>query len=454
MDLFFNRFLSIRLGFILSLSLCLLGSDKVEAADSRRASIECAVLQENNQEALCTFRLAVSLEVKELKFKLDGAPVAVTKEAISLYPSEGQTTAILVLVDISDPKRSELIEGPVRNFIRSLVEVKKEHQRLAIGTFSDSFQIVTPFSQDKKKLLEGADSLKAAGASTELFKSLLSAISLLGKEEADRKGLIVISDGKAEDTAYSLNEVVKEAERANITIWGVGASLRDSESPWLQNLSRLGERTWGDYGKLNANGVVVGSKSRSFEFAESGGRFRIGLPPESYAPITVVFAPTLLSGESIVLESTVQRIDDRPWWKAYPQLVIEHWIIILAFVSGLLIVSVVLIFVARRRAKLKPKQAVASAFAKLVDLSTGETFDITKDTTLIGRGSSCDVCLTDQSVSQIHAEVHRRREGVIYIVDLSSTNGTLVNGKRVGQAQLEVGDRIELGGVVMKFLRT
>jgi hypothetical protein len=71
---------------------------------------------------------------------------------------------------------------------------------------------------------------------------------------------------------------------------------------------------------------------------------------------------------------------------------------------------------------------------------------------LIGRARDCDIRLTDPNVSRRHAEV--RREGAAYfVVDLDSTNGTEVNGRRLRRARLEDGDTIVLGSTEIVFER-
>jgi pSer/pThr/pTyr-binding forkhead associated (FHA) protein len=62
-----------------------------------------------------------------------------------------------------------------------------------------------------------------------------------------------------------------------------------------------------------------------------------------------------------------------------------------------------------------------------------------------------DVHLPNDSISSHHAEIHRRREGDFYIVDLSSTNGVFVNEQVVTQTELNDGDLIELGEVRLYF---
>ncbi len=63
---------------------------------------------------------------------------------------------------------------------------------------------------------------------------------------------------------------------------------------------------------------------------------------------------------------------------------------------------------------------------------------------LIGRSSSCDVVLSDLSVSRHHVRLFYR-DGKWVLHDLKSTNGTLVNGARVGRCEVRPGDRLALG---------
>ncbi|MEM9881994.1 MAG: FHA domain-containing protein [Planctomycetota bacterium] len=67
---------------------------------------------------------------------------------------------------------------------------------------------------------------------------------------------------------------------------------------------------------------------------------------------------------------------------------------------------------------------------------------------VIGRDRG-DLVLTDSRVSRRHAEVSVQN-GVFVIRDLGSSNGTWVNGRRVaGLAELEQGDRIQVGRVTL-----
>ena len=77
---------------------------------------------------------------------------------------------------------------------------------------------------------------------------------------------------------------------------------------------------------------------------------------------------------------------------------------------------------------------------------------LTGPVTVIGRSSACDLPLDDASASRRHAELRRRGANTV-LVDLDSTNGTLVNGRRVREAPLRAGDRITIGTTTIVFER-
>jgi hypothetical protein len=80
----------------------------------------------------------------------------------------------------------------------------------------------------------------------------------------------------------------------------------------------------------------------------------------------------------------------------------------------------------------------------------GQRRAIDKRRAVIGRSRDCDVQLEDPNVSRRHAEL--RQEGSAYwIVDLDSTNGLEVNGKRVKRAKLDDGDVITVGSTDIGF---
>ena len=71
----------------------------------------------------------------------------------------------------------------------------------------------------------------------------------------------------------------------------------------------------------------------------------------------------------------------------------------------------------------------------------------------VGRDQNNDIRLEDASVSSQHALLEHR-EGRIYLTDLDSTNGTLVNGKRIRHLELKNNDKLNFGVVKSKLTMT
>lgn len=76
---------------------------------------------------------------------------------------------------------------------------------------------------------------------------------------------------------------------------------------------------------------------------------------------------------------------------------------------------------------------------------SGTLIRIAQGSSIIGRGSTAAVQLDDNGVSRDHAKIIVSEEGIANLVDLSSTNGTYLNGAPVDVAVLRDGDRIHVG---------
>lgn len=79
----------------------------------------------------------------------------------------------------------------------------------------------------------------------------------------------------------------------------------------------------------------------------------------------------------------------------------------------------------------------------------GRRIPLTADQTVIGRGPDAQVQLDDAGVSRRHALI--RLSPVPVVIDLGSTNGTVVDGVRVQQAELHDGSSLVLGATTLTF---
>lgn len=86
----------------------------------------------------------------------------------------------------------------------------------------------------------------------------------------------------------------------------------------------------------------------------------------------------------------------------------------------------------------------AADAASLTQLSDGRSIPLTGERLVIGRLDACDICLEDRNASREHAAIVRDGAGWA-VMDLGSTNGTLLNGERAERARLREGDIVTVG---------
>jgi pSer/pThr/pTyr-binding forkhead associated (FHA) protein len=123
----------------------------------------------------------------------------------------------------------------------------------------------------------------------------------------------------------------------------------------------------------------------------------------------------------------------------------------LAVTAGL----AVFVLVVRDRRGVPPRAALDATIPAGIELvvDNGETIATRRlgRRILVGRAPSADVRIDDPRVSRLHARIEMRDDGV-YVEDLGSRNGTLVDGAPVASSrQLANGDEITIGTASIIF---
>ncbi|GAC1439353.1 MAG: hypothetical protein NVSMB55_00530 [Mycobacteriales bacterium] len=81
---------------------------------------------------------------------------------------------------------------------------------------------------------------------------------------------------------------------------------------------------------------------------------------------------------------------------------------------------------------------------------TGRIIRLVPPSLVIGRGADADLRLADTGISRRHAELFVGTDAV-ELVDLRSTNGTSVNGRRIDRVVLTDGDQISIGATAIVY---
>jgi predicted component of type VI protein secretion system len=85
---------------------------------------------------------------------------------------------------------------------------------------------------------------------------------------------------------------------------------------------------------------------------------------------------------------------------------------------------------------------------RLVPVS-GQPIEVVKEPSMVGRDPSCEIVVTDGSVSRRHARLEQR--GLAWwVVDQGSANGTYVNSQRVAEQALKTGQELRFGALAFR----
>lgn len=89
--------------------------------------------------------------------------------------------------------------------------------------------------------------------------------------------------------------------------------------------------------------------------------------------------------------------------------------------------------------------------AQLIPTDGSKTITLYRDITIVGRdGDICDLTISHKSVSKLHS-VLVKSDGLLFVRDLGSTNGTKVNGQKITRGALLPGDVIAFAGAKFKI---
>ena len=104
------------------------------------------------------------------------------------------------------------------------------------------------------------------------------------------------------------------------------------------------------------------------------------------------------------------------------------------------------------------KESITDTYLKLTNKTQGFRFKVQEfyyitDNTTIGRNSENSITIQDKMLSGNHARIFID-DGLYFLDDLDSTNGTYLNGERIEKDQVELrsGDVISIGQLEFVFI--
>ena len=371
-----------------------------------------------------------------------------TEQIIINYTSYSQIserkTLIYILIDTSDPRRQAIVEKKV-SAVKKILESANNNTYIGIATFYDGLHEILETTNNTITFEQVLDDVQAVGQITEFYRSLLEALEKVKTISADRRFVMILSDGNAEDTAYSQEDILNAKNSVGIISLGYPNSQTDRIH--LQNLRQLSEETYGIYLEASVEENVIPDQSLMdiVPTLESGGIIDIDLSKNYTAGNVLTIGIKTNQDEEIEFQLTPD-FDILAYWK--------FRILSQKQLFGGLIAIILLVFLLwiLYRIKSKPKQLSGKVLAKIELMDSNENwFEIKSEKISIGRKRDNDLVIENKTVSSRHAILQLSREGKWVVIDTNSTNGVIVNRKLIKQAMLNDGTIIELGDVRLRL---
>ena len=186
---------------------------------------------------------------------INGRPVDVT-EATPLQEQQGERgkVAVVLAVDTSGSMTQNDNIARARDAAAALVQRMPPGTRLGLVAFSDAPRVVQPLTDDHERVRQAIASLDAQG-DTALYDAVALGSQLLGREEGQRN-LVVLSDGRDEGSKARLEQAIKAAGGAGVTVSTVGLNVQGFEQDQAA-LKKLATGTGGRAFEVNdANNLV------------------------------------------------------------------------------------------------------------------------------------------------------------------------------------------------------
>jgi hypothetical protein len=105
----------------------------------------------------------------------------------------------------------------------------------------------------------------------------------------------------------------------------------------------------------------------------------------------------------------------------------------------------------QQQAKSKKKPQARLVETRAIVALDDRRYVLDGPTATLGRSKECECVINDPNISRKHAQLRRNNTGDWQVVDLHSTNGIKVNGRRVESARLAPGDEVTLGTTTLAF---
>ncbi len=209
------------------------------------------ITEQTSPEAMLRFKYRLFPDTPVEKTEAVCGGKALEVKALPYADLSLNRSALLILVDTSIGSANYPRVQTIKNNQQIITAILDKRPNADIGLYS--------FANDLKELAPlggvsgvqaGLGKLKTEGMGTRIFYCVKEAIGKLAASKAERKAILIFSDGKDEDKSYTRGDVQKAAEAAGVLILAVGCPESEQDKPVLGELQRLAVDSLGYYAQI------------------------------------------------------------------------------------------------------------------------------------------------------------------------------------------------------------
>jgi hypothetical protein len=392
---------------------------------------------------------------------------------IQPFAESGEGVAYIFLIDISKSISVSQFEE-MRQAINTWIDGMTPVDRMAIFTFGDECKSVIDFTSEKQELKNSIAPLAPTDGKTLIHLALQHALELSKRSDKGlpvRRAVVVLSDGKDEGSGLTADDLVQRSissgTQPSLPIYAIGYShLPPNEKQrYLDELHRFAVVSGGlfreaesrpladTYAEMNhAIRRVLVLRMECDECRPDLQAHSLQISANLGGAVQSATAPVIFLGPPLP-----------SWWSRWGIFVIG---------GGVLFAIIIGIVLLAKGGQKEPPNVVDLPFPQpgppptmtepaprlnirldmLNGRNQGSVHEIgLYDRARIGRSNDCELVLAGSDISNRHCELILEGERV-FLHDLRSTNGTMLNGVPiVARERLETGDIIRLGDTELRI---
>jgi hypothetical protein len=184
----------------------------------------------------------VTVRPNDIQLVEDGRRTVRATE-VQRFADSGHALAWVLCVDVSGTMRGEPLFS-MKLALRAFIERTRPEDRIALITFADEPRLEAKFGERRDILERAVWGLRHRGHYTVLYEALHDALQLLDAPGLpERRRILVISDGKDEGSARSVESIIATAQQMGVAVDGIGHGKIDPR--FSQVLGRFSDTTGG-----------------------------------------------------------------------------------------------------------------------------------------------------------------------------------------------------------------